>query len=104
MVHAIMDFTKVFISMQTPARHPTVTCSKSVSSYLDDTPAPVVVWESKDTNTGDKLMKQMENILNLTRTPEETFTLNEGKNRKQAQVWEIEMLKSKEDSNLNIER
>ena len=85
MVHANMDFTKVFIYMQTPVRHPTVTCSKSVSSYLDDKPTPVVVWESKDTNTGDKLMKQMENILNLTRTPEETVTLKK-KNRKKAQV------------------
>ena len=49
-------------------------------------------------------MKQMENILNLTRTPEEIFTLNEGKNRKKAQVWKTEMLESKEDLNLNIER
>ena len=60
----------MILCIQTPVRHPTVTFSKS----LDDKPDPVVVWESKETKTGDKLMKQMENLLKLPKT-DETSTL-----------------------------
>ena len=88
-------------------KHPTVTFSKTLSSYLDDKPAPVAVWESKGTKTGDKLMKQMENILKLPRACEETFTRWDGKNRKNSQVWETalsEMMNSNENLNFDIKR
>ena len=82
-----------------------MTYSKSLFRDVDDKhDAPVAVWESKDTKTGEKLMKQMENILKLPRTHNETFNPHDCKNTKKAQVWETEMIKSKEDLNLDIER
>ena len=61
---------------------------------------PAPVWENKENKTGDKLMKQMENLLKLPKT-DETSTLYD---IEKAQVWETGILKSKEGLNLDFER
>ena len=79
MVHTYLLYLKSTLFLRTHVRH--------LSAFIDNKPTPVAVSESKETKTGDKLTKQMENLLKLP-TTHETVTLSAGRQMEKPQALE----------------
>ena len=86
--------------MQTLSRHPKLTFSKSLPSY-DFNKSDIKVTQT----AANKEMTQ--NKLKLSRSGQETFSTNEEKLRRKAQIWRNDLAavkKRREDVNFNFER